>query len=150
MKVIFLKDVSARGKKGEIKEVADGYAFNFLIPSGLAIAATPAAIKEFESQSKSEAKRKELEHEELGKIAGIIEGRELFFKAKAASKEKIHGSITTAEIAEELSKSTGYEIDKKKILLDEPLRHLGEHKVTIGLAKDIQPEIKVTIEEESS
>ena len=150
MKVIFLKDVSAKGKRGEIKEVADGYAFNYLIPSGLAMAATSSAIKAFEAKAQSEAKRKALENEELGKIAELIQDKELLFKAKAASTERIHGSVTSADIAEELSGMVGYEIDKKKIALDEPLRQLGEHTVTINLAKDIEATIKVTVQEENS
>jgi large subunit ribosomal protein L9 len=149
MKVIFLKDVSSKGRRGEIKEVADGYAYNYLIPQGLAIVATPAAVKMVETQSKSDAKRKVVEFEELSKVAGQIEGKELSFKAKAASTERIHGSVTSADIAEELGKLVGYEIDKKKISLDEPLRHLGEHNVVINFAKGIEASIKVTIEEEN-
>jgi large subunit ribosomal protein L9 len=149
MKVIFLKDVSSKGKSGEIKEVADGYAHNYLIPQGLAMAATAAAVKIVEAQSKSEAKRKVVEQEEMKKIAGEIEGKELNFKAKAASTERIHGSVTSADIAEELGKLIGYEIDKKKISLDEPLRQLGEHNVTINFAKGIEASFKVTIEEEN-
>lgn len=149
MKVIFLKDVSSKGKTGEIKDVADGYAHNYLIPKGLAVAATPAAVKMVEVQSKSDAKRKAVKHEEMSKVAGEIEGKELTFKAKAASTERIHGSVTSADIAEELGKLVGYEIDKKKISLDEPLRQLGEHKVTINFVKGVDASIKVTIEEES-
>jgi large subunit ribosomal protein L9 len=149
MKVIFLKDVSSKGKSGEIKEVADGYAHNYLIPQGLAMAATAAAVKMVETRSKSDAKRKAVEQEEMKKIAGEIEGKELNFKAKAASTERIHGSVTSADIAEELGKLTGYEIDKKKISLDEPLRHLGEHKVTINFTKDVEASFIVIIEEEN-
>jgi large subunit ribosomal protein L9 len=149
MKVIFLKDVSSKGKSGEIKEVADGYAHNYLIPQGLAMAATDAAVKMVETRSKSDAKRKAVEQEEMKKIAGEIEGKELNFKAKAASTERIHGSVTSADIAEELGNLVGYEIDKKKISLDEPLRHLGEHNVTISFAKGIEASFKVTIEEEN-
>jgi large subunit ribosomal protein L9 len=149
MKVIFLKDVSSKGRRGEIKDVSDGYAYNYLIPKGLAIAATASAVTMVEAQSKSNAKHKALEREEMSKVAEQIEGKELSFKAKAASKERIHGSVTSADIAEELSKLTGYEIDKKKIVLDEPLRHLGEHRVIISFSKGIEASIKVNIEEEN-
>jgi large subunit ribosomal protein L9 len=148
MKVIFLKDVSSKGRRGEIKDVSDGYAFNFLIPKGLAVAATTSALRNFEAQSKSDAKRKALLHEEMSKVAEQINGKELSFKAKAASKERIHGSVTSADIAEELSKLVGYEIDKKKVVLDEPLRQLGEHNVIISFSKSIEASIKVNIEEE--
>lgn len=149
MKVIFLKDVSSKGRRGEIKEVADGYAHNYLIPQGLAIAATPAAVKMVEVQSKSDAKRKALDHEEMSKVAKQIEGKELTFKAKAASTERIHGSVTSADIAEKLGKLVGYEIDKKKISLEEPLRNLGEHNVIISFSKSVEASIKVNIEEET-
>lgn len=150
MKVIFIKDVSAKGKKGEIKEVADGYARNYLIPSGLAVPATSSAIKSFEVQLKADANRKASEYDEMGKLAELVNGKELFFKAKAASKERIHGSVTSADIVDELSRIIGFKLDKKKISLEEPLRQLGSHIVKINLHKGIEASIKVNIEEETS
>ena len=149
MKVIFLQDVSSKGRTGEIKEVADGYAYNYLIPRGLAVAATAAAVKMAEIKLKSDAKRKAVEHEEMEKVAEEVHGKELTFQAKAASAERIHGSVTSADIAEKLEKLVGYEIDKKKIALDEPLRKLGEHNVSLNFAKGIEASIKVIIEEEN-
>ena len=148
MKVIFLEDVSAKGKKGEMKEVADGYAKNYLLPRGLAMAATKSAVKAYEQKVKSDAKRQEQKLEEIQELAQKLDGTEIKFKAKAGDKERIHGSITAADIAGELSKVTGAEVDKKKVELPEPLRNLGTHEVEIVFAKDAKTKINVTIEEE--
>jgi large subunit ribosomal protein L9 len=149
MKVIFLKDVP-KGKRGEIKEVADGYARNFLFPKSMALPATPAAIKEAKILLDKKKEHEAREQEEHGKIAGELDGKELHFKAKAGAKGRLHGSITTANIAEELNRVTGLEIDKKRVELDEPLHHLGEHEVVINLGTGSQAKIKVIIEEEAA
>jgi large subunit ribosomal protein L9 len=150
VKVVFLKDVSSKGKAGEIRDVADGYARNFLFPKGLALQATEVATKK--AQAQADGKVRHLEHlnEELDELAKLIESKELHFKAKAGEKGRLHGSITTANIAEELSKIVNAEIDKKRIILDEPLRHIGEHEVTIKLSKEIEAKIKVIIDEDKA
>ncbi|MBM3119004.1 MAG: 50S ribosomal protein L9 [Chloroflexi bacterium] len=147
MKVIFLKD-APKGKKGEIKDVAAGYARNFLIPKGLALPATPAAIKTAQIQSEEKSQRQAREHEELGRIIQQLEGKELHFKAKAGVKGRLHGAITSAHIADELTKLTGFEIDKKKIELEEPLHNLGSYEVVVRLAKGLDAKISVVIEED--
>jgi len=149
MKVIFLKD-APKGKKGEIKEVADGYARNFLLPKGLALPATPSAIKAAKVLSDEKAESQARQREELGRIAQELEGKELHFKAKAGAKGRLHGAITTASIADELSRLTGFEIDKKKVELDEPLHHLGSYDVMINLGTGSEAKIKVIIEEETT
>ena len=149
MKVIFLKDVP-KGKRGEIKEVADGYARNFLFPKGMALPATPSAIKEAKLLLDKKVEHQTRQQEEQGKIAQELEGKELHFKAKAGAKGRLHGSITTSNIAEELSRVTGLEIDKKKIELGEPLHQLGDYEVVINLGTGAQAKIKVIIEEETA
>jgi len=149
MKVIFLKDVP-KGKRGEIKEVADGYARNFLFPKSMALPATPTAIKEAKILLEKKIEHQAREQEEHGKIAEELEGKELHFKAKAGAKGRLHGSITTANIAEELSRLTGLEIDKKRVELEEPLHHLGDHEVVINLGAGATAKIKVIIEEETA
>jgi large subunit ribosomal protein L9 len=149
MKVIFLKDVP-KGKKGEIKEVADGYARNFLLPKGMALPATPAAIKAAKAMSDEKAESQTRQHEELSRIVQELEGKELHFKAKAGVKGRLHGAITTASIADELSRLTGFDIDKKKVELEEPLHHLGSYDVTINLGTGTEAKIKVIIEEETT
>ena len=149
MKVIFLTD-APKGKKGEIKEVADGYAINFLIPKGLALPATSAAIKTAQTQSEEKAQRQAREREEQNRMIQELEGKELHFKAKAGAKGRLHGAITSAHIADELTKLTGFEVDKKKVELEEPLHHLGSYEVMISFAKGCEAKIKVTIEEDKA
>ena len=150
MKVIFTKDVSAKGKKGEIKEVADGYARNFLLPQGLALRATPAVIKAAESESEENARRQVREHEEQGEVIQRLTGEELHFKARADVKGHLHGAITSADIADELSRLVDFEINKKKVVLDEPLHQLGSHEIAVSLAKGSEAKITVIIEEEAA
>jgi large subunit ribosomal protein L9 len=146
MKVVFLQDVPRVAKAGEIKEVADGYARNFLIPRKLALLARPQAISQLETRGRTEAK----EDTELTALAQQIEGKEVNIKAKAGAKDRLYGSITSADIASALSKSTALVIDKRKIELEEPIRHLGSYEVAIRLAKDIVPRIRVSVTEEET
>ena len=148
MKVIFLQDVP-KGKKGEVKEVADGYARNFLLPKGLALPATPSAEKAAKVLSDEKAEREARQREELGRMSQELGGKELHFKAKAGAKGRLHGAITSANIATELSNIAGFEIDKKRVELEEPLHHLGDYEVTVNLGTGSATKIKVVIEEET-
>jgi len=148
MKVIFLKDVP-KGEKGEIKEVADGYARNFLLPKGLALPATHTAIKAAKIKFEEKTQRQARQHEELSRIAQELQGKELHFKAKAGAKGRLHGAITSANIADELSKLSGSEIDKKRVEMDEPLHNLGDYEIVINLGAGADAKIKVVIEEET-
>ncbi len=148
MKVIFLKDVSHRGKAGEVKEVADGYARNYLIPNKLAIIANENNLKQYQAHLKAYSHRIAKEEEETKRILSEIEGRQLLFKAKAGEKGKLHGSITAAQIAESLSQQIGHEVDKKRIVIEEPLKRLGEYEIEVSYAHDRKAKIKVIIEED--
>jgi large subunit ribosomal protein L9 len=147
MKVIFLQDVPRVAQAGQIKEVADGYARNYLIPRKLAALAQTQAVSQVESKVKKLEIRLTAEMQEL---AGQIEGKEISLKAKAGAKDKLYGSITSADIAAELKNVTGLEIDKRKIELEEPIRQLGSYEITLKLGKDIAPKIKVTVTEEEA
>ncbi|MBN2462750.1 MAG: 50S ribosomal protein L9 [Dehalococcoidia bacterium] len=149
MKVIFLKDVP-KGKKGEIKDVADGYARNFLLPKGLALPATPSAAEAAKVLSEEKAERQARQREELGRIAQDLGGKELRFKVKAGAKGRLHGAITSADIADEFSRLTGFEIDKKRVELEEPLHNLGDYEVAISLGTGSETKIKVVVEEETT
>ena len=150
MKVIFIKSVAGKGNAGEIKDIKSGYAYNFLIPQGYALPATPGAIKQAELKIRADNIRKEIDQEKLAELAEQIEGQTLHFKARSGAGERLFGSITAAAIAEELSKNIDTEIDKRKIQLDKALREVGEHQVTIHLSKDLEPKIIVTIEQEQA
>lgn len=147
MKVVFLQDVSAKEKKGDIKEVADGYARNYLIPRGLAIVATEGVVRSAQKIAEiRERKRKRL-HDEYLEMARQIDGKELKFQSKASPKGTLHGSITSADIAARLSELVNAEIDKKKIALKSSLHKVGSYEIDVILAKDAVAKIRVTIEE---
>jgi len=145
MKVVFLQDVPNVANAGEIKEVADGYGRNFLIPKKLALLASPSAVSTVEIQHKIGGKKQEQLETELVELANQLDGKEVTLKARAGAKDRLYGSITTADIAAELQNSAGLVIDKKKIELAEPIRQLGSYEVAIRLAPDIIPKIKVTV-----
>jgi len=143
MRVIFLEDVPNVARAGDIKEVASGYGRNYLIPQKLARLATSPATNLPEIQRQL-ATRNQSE-EALVKLANQLEGREVTLKARVGAKDRLYGSITSADIAAELQESVGVAIDKRKIELAEPIRQLGSYEVVIRLAKDIVPTIKVTV-----
>jgi large subunit ribosomal protein L9 len=147
MKVIFTEDVPNVAKSGQMKEVTDGYARNYLIPRKLAVFANSGTIKamatKMEARVKADAQA-EIEMKELGES---LNGREIFIEAKSGGKERLYGSVTNADIAAELEKATGLEVDKRKIKLLETIHQLGTYDVEIRLSKDIAPKIKVTVTE---
>ena len=145
MKVVFLQDVPNMGKAGQIKEVADGYGRNYLIPKKLAAPAVAASIRKVEAQMASQAHKEAKTEAEMVELASQLNGREIFIKAKSGGKEKLYGSVTAADIAVELEKLTEMAIDKRKIKLDEPINQTGSYEVAIRLSKDIIPKVKVTV-----
>ncbi len=146
MKVILLSDVKKVGKKGEVKEVADGYARNFLFARGLAVMASQSANKVLEKQNQEKALQDELNKEEAISIKEKLETIELDFKVKA-NNGHVSGSVSTKEIAEELKKK-GIEIDKRKIIDKDPIKTLGFSRVRVELYKDVIGTIRVKLIEE--
>jgi large subunit ribosomal protein L9 len=149
VKVIFLQDVS-KGKRGEIKEVADGYARNFLFPKGLALPATASAEKVAKMLHQAKSERKSRELEQVDKMAKELDGREVHFKVKVGAKGRLHGAITATDVADEISRLTGFEVDKKRIEMEEPLHNIGTYELVINLGMGFTAKIKVFIEEEAA
>ena len=147
MKVVFLEDVLSIAKAGDVKEVADGYARNYLIPKKLAALVSPETTSRLEAQLKSKTNKQVQLETELSEIANQLEGKEVLLQAKVGAKDRLYGSITSADIAAELEKATGITIDKRKIELDEPIRELGSFDVAIRLGKDTIPKVKVIVSE---
>ncbi|SHH21556.1 LSU ribosomal protein L9P [Thermosyntropha lipolytica DSM 11003] len=145
MKVVLIQDVKNLGKAGDIKEVADGYARNFLIPKGLAVEATSAKAKEVEEKKKSleNQKKKELAQAESQKKK--IDGQVIEIKAKTGENDRLFGAVTPKEIAEALAKELGVNIDKKKIEIGEPIKQLGEYDIRIKLYSGVQAVIKLKV-----
>lgn len=150
MKVVFMEDVPNVGKAGQIKEVADGYGKNFLIPRKLAVPARPNDIKAVESQIKARARLAAKTEAEMKALAGELEGKEITLKAKVGQQERLYGSITSADISAGLESSLHAIVDKRKIELVEPIRQTGTYEVTIKLGKDIATKIKVSVVAEES
>jgi len=147
MKVVLLEDVPGKGRAGEIKEVSRGYARNFLLPQGLALVVTPTVMKQVESRLEKEKLEESINREKLVELAQQIEGKEIRIKARIGAGERLFGSITAADVAQELSQAIGSVIDKKKIDVEKPFRQTGSYEIAVKLASDIKPQITVVIEE---
>ena len=147
MKVIFLQDVKGQGKKGEIKEVSDGYVRNFLLPRGLVAPASEANLKMLEHQKLSEQRRKEKEKEEAQALAAKLEQTTVVIKAKAGEGGRLFGSVTSKQIAEELEKQ-GIRIDRRKIAMDDAIRTLGVTVVAVNLHPDVTGKLNVHVVEQ--
>jgi len=150
MKVVFLQDVHEVARAGDMKEVADGYARNYLIPQQLAAQADPRMMNIIEARIKASARLAAHTEAEMTKLAGLIDGQEITFKAKAGVKDRLYGSVTPADIAAALESATGQVIDKRKIELENPIRRLGSYEVPIKLTRDIVPTIILKVIEEES
>lgn len=145
MKVIFIKDLRGQGKRGEIKEVKDGYAENFLIKNGFAKKLTEQNYNQYLETRKEEKALDEENRKNAQKLKEKLEKMEIKFQVKTGAQDKVFGSISTKQIKEELEKNN-IVIDKKQIMLDEGLSSLGYHNVKIELYKDIIGVIKVKLE----
>jgi large subunit ribosomal protein L9 len=144
MKVLLIKDVYKLGRAGDVKKVADGYGRNFLIPQGMAVLATPGAVKTSERIRVKAAERRTILNEEMSVVADALKKVQLSFGARAGDTGKLYGSITSQEIADALQAKTGYGIKRQQLDM-QPLRNLGEHLVRIRLTMDLIPEVKVTV-----
>lgn len=147
MKVILLKDVKGTGKKGEVKEVSDGYARNFLIKKGVAVEASQTNMKELDEKEKSKERKALIEYEEAVLLGKQMEEINIKIEVKAGEGGRLFGSITSKEIAEQLKKQKNLDIDKRKILMDEPIRTLGSTFVEIKLHQKVTTKIRVDVKE---
>lgn len=147
MKVILLSDVKGLGKKGELVEVAEGYARNFLIPRGLAKAATQSNLKSLAAEkSQAEAKAKR-ELEEAQKTAALLEKTNVAIHAKIGDSGRLFGSVTALDIVDAVKKAVGVELDKRKIELDEPIKMLGEYRVQVRVHPKVHAQLTVRVVE---
>lgn len=145
MKVIFIKDYQNKGKKGEIKEIKDGFARNFLIPYGYALEATESSIKILKEKEKMEETKKKRKIEQAKELKNILKESSVTIQAKAGRDEKLFGAITSEIISEEIKKQLNIDIERHQIILEEPIKKLGIYKVPIRLAEGLEGEIKVWI-----
>ena len=145
MKVILIQDVPNLGHTGDVKNVATGYARNYLFRQGLAVKASPSALKEFERRQTAEARREEKMAVRAEVLAEQLDTITLTFEAKAGETGHLYGSITPSAIAEALERESGEEFDRRKQIITEPLREVGEHIVSVRLSKDVVAEVKVIV-----
>jgi large subunit ribosomal protein L9 len=148
MEVILKEDVAKLGSRGDVVRVAEGYGRNYLLPKKLAIEATPANRAVIEQMKAAAVRRVVREKGDAEKLAQLLTGVSLSFTRKSGEHDQLFGSVTSADIARELEQKS-FNIDRRKIHLDEPLRHVGEFTVPIKLHKDVTVQVKVTINKEA-
>lgn len=147
MKVILLEDVRGSGEKGDVVNVNDGYGRNYLLPRGLALEANTSNMNELKNRERAQEKRKEEAAEVARDMAQKLSGVSLVLKAKSGENGKLFGSVTNKEIASELKKQYKLNIDRKKIVLNEPIRQLGDMELDVKLYPGITGKLKVKVEE---
>lgn len=146
MKVILLQDVKGTGKKNQLVNVSDGYARNFLFVKKLAIEATVDNVQKLKEFNASQDLKKQKEIENAKELANEIETIKLHIKVKSGETGKIFGGVTSAQIAEELKNQVNIDIDKKKVILEEPIKLLGAYTVTLKLYEGISAKLKLNVE----
>lgn len=145
MKVILLVEVKTLGKKGDVVNVADGYARNFLFPRKLATQATEGSLKSLEQIKQVEAKKEDTARSEAEALAAKLLGKTIEIESKTGKEGKLYGSITTKDVAEAIKRELGLEVDKKSIHLPEPIKTAGQTTVSIKLYPEIDVEVTVKI-----
>ncbi len=148
MRVVFLNNVDGVAQAGEIKNVADGYARNFLLPKKLAAAATTAMVEQAESRARGLAKEQEKRDEEARGTAEQIGASPVVLKAKVGEQGRLFGSITASDIAAEVSKRAGGSIEHRQVLLDAPIKDTGSHEVAVQLTRNVRAQLTIEVEPE--
>jgi large subunit ribosomal protein L9 len=145
MKVILLQDVEHLGKAGEIKDVSGGFGRNYLIPKGYAVLATRGQIKQAEQRLAAEHRRIESVRRDAEAVAARINGRTVTFTVKVGEQDRLYGSVTSSDIAEQIAAQLGVEVDRRKIELDEPIKRTGTYSVTVRLMSGVEPVVNVVV-----
>ena len=145
MKIILRKDVEKLGEAGSLATVKNGYARNYLIPQGFAISATPGELKLWEHNQGVKNRKIERQERDLQSFADKISQQTLNFEARSGDGGRLFGSITNADIAEKLSAAIGEEVDRRKIVLAEPIRTSGEHIVSVHVVGKLRPQVTIIV-----
>ena len=148
MKVIFLQDVKGSGKKGDVKEVADGYARNFLIGKGLAVEATAKNMSDLAGKKSSEQHKADVAKQEAEAAAAKIKGKKVVCKSKAGQGGKLFGSVTAGNIADLISEQLGVKVDKKKVSIDTEIKSFGTYTAEVKFLAGISEKVTVEVTEE--
>ncbi len=147
MEIILRQDVPKLGHRGDLVKVAEGYARNFLLPRKLAVAATDGNRKVVEQEKLAAVRREATERGDAEKLAGLLTGLALTIRRKAGEGDHLFGSVTSIDVAEGLA-AKGFEIDRRKIQLDDPIKTLGDHDVLLKLHKDVSATVKIQVVKE--
>lgn len=150
MRIVLRQDVPKVGEAGTIQTVSNGYARNYLIPQGFAVVATDGEIKMAQHNLAVKERKVLRQEEQLKSLADKIQGQRLSFTAKAGDQGRLFGSITAADVTAALVAAVGEDIDRRRVVLDEPLRTVGEHTVTVHLVGKLRPQVTVVIEAEAA
>ena len=149
MKVVLRQDVPNLGPSGTVQTVKGGYARNYLIPKGLAVLATPGELKTVEHNRQVQERKIAKQEGQLQSLADRINGQRLDFTARSGEQGRLYGSITAGDVAERLSAAVGEEIDRRRVVLEEPLRSVGDHSVTVHLVGRLRPQVRVIVHGEA-
>ncbi len=147
--VILLRDVKRLGKAGEVKRVAGGYARNYLVPRSLAAIATPQTIKQARERLAAQSRQTQRDQSDAQSLAEVVSPLVLTFTVRAGEKGTLYGSITNADIAAKMEEKTGHTFDKRKVLLEQPIKELGTYTVEVKLLSDVTPTVTVVVEQEA-
>ena len=145
MKIVLREDVESLGHKGDLVDVADGYARNFLVPRGLAMKATRGGIAQAEAMRRNRSAREDRDREAAQELAGKLTASPIVVTANAGEGGKLFGSITSSDIADAIAQQAGAEVDRRSIQLPEPIKELGELEVPVRLHADVTASVQVTV-----
>ena len=146
MKVILQKAVDKLGVPGDVVDVADGYARNYLMPRGLAVRASKGGVKHVESLKRAHTTKVSQAQAEAQQVADRLTASPIKVRARVGEEGRLFGSVTAAEVAEEIERQTGVKVDRRDVRLDEPIRSVGVHQVTVHLFTDVDPAVPVEVE----
>lgn len=145
MKVLLVQDVQHLGRTGEIKDVSGGFGRNYLIPKGFAVMATAGQIKQAEQRIAADRKRADAARKDAEAVAARLNGKTITFQVKVGEQGRLYGSVTSADIAEQIAQQLKVEIDRRKIELDEPIKTVGTHAVPVRLVAGVEPVVSVVV-----
>ncbi len=148
MKVVLERDVPGLGKAGEIKNVSNGYARNYLFPRKLAVQATPGAIKAAQARLKVKKAKEDRTREHSQRVMLRLQDKPLYFKAKAGATGHLYGSVTSADVAQAIERVLGEPFDKRQVSMEHPIRELGKHIVELKLKGGVHGQVKVIVDPE--
>jgi large subunit ribosomal protein L9 len=150
VKIVLRKDVDKVGEAGTVQTVSDGFARNYLIPQGFAVLATPGELKVVAENQRVKEIKIARQERQLQDLANGIGGKRLVFIARAGEGGRLYGSVTAGDIAEKLSAAIGQDVDRRKVVLDDPIRSVGEHTVSVHLVGRLRPQVTVIVQAEET